>query len=1354
MLNPNQESINNDSSIPDKEYNKNDLTSSNSNLKANESITGHGDNQTIRTYFVNQSYSNNNLGSFNISVPDNYMNLSHGDFNFTFNNNYTTEHVIENDNALTSLDPSKMILYPYNKPTSGLNLLEGQNPLNEDFTAISNLITYWNLTSQNGALNFSINANFSKSTSTDNVPPSGTVETVFNRTEILGFLLSIKFNITLDANLTIKAWNVTQGAWINITDIIPINSSLPITQQIDERFINTNLDFINSSDISLIQFYFNRTDHSSTFNVSLFEFDLQAALAFDLPITSESYVALEFDLRGEGTTINGFNAWIRTLNRTMASGVKLNISLYRSNNSIVRDSDGLQKTMISPDYSQYLGSILIDSFKGDGITYFDLSSINAVNLGIGNYFIVINSSSSDLIYSLVTIPSDASIGDGKLEQQLKRTTNNGVTWTNAKKLIETTSTPYTSTQLDASSFELNVTRGYMPSDFNGELRIQNLTLVDQRIDVYPYNESNVNIMEWGSGRWLHDLTDYIEADRFNTLFVNFTGYITLTKGLLFNVTYLAKIYRYENVTALFKIYYNDIPLWTLNDTLDPNQYYPNWNFTEYWFIFPNYWTPLNLTTPNPLDGDVLDQIGSASELSDDPLFNKLILTTALINVSMPVYNGSYVLNLTSYNSINQMHSFINFEGILWETEGFMYGDNVSLSVYIQDEFGIAPDGGSVNATLFYPNNTRVPTAELFSNNGVLIDSLLKYDFSNNTIINITTSIPILGRYQIGFFWTNGTAIGCKKVFIQINDYEVDLTGATFYPEVGSNVLEGNFITRILNKYSILMATVNETTGTNRPDYYTISNLSINQLFSYELGSLDFDVSLNSFRQNESILNPGEEITFKILLQNRDDITDLNVRIKVQLLSLANDQWIIAENSSDTVLLKYFGNNQDSIMYNLSMMMPQYDPATKSWKGVNCPMRLGGVKTRVLIYIEGKNVGYFDSPQYSLITLADEHDFEGEIISTKTSFNTSSNTITKVFERDECLYSPKKTYFIVNLFDENYMSILISSNISNIFKINSKFVNITYTPQNPIEGDTVTISSIMETEFNEILAGKIVSCEYFDGTSWINITGVRSDSEGILEFEIDTVPLYIMEDFKFRLYWPGDSNFLSKSHEIPINITSEFNELSLGFDVLPNQAVYRNENGTLTFAILNTGNSTVSILETNIALEKGINFTIVAINNYELARLKPGESTSITIDFFVPDTTYDLLNITVTIKGQNVLSKQIVRTEGKTSLDILDPPFPSVVMTVSILIGIGGIWLFTIWYARKLIRKIETPLEKAKPKVKKVKGKYVKVSELKTDETKKVPSEEKPTVEKEAKKEEKEAKVKLDDLLKKEGLDKE
>jgi len=72
-----------------------------SSLNVTDFITGPSVNQTVRVYMNNKSSSiNKQNGYFDIAAPTDNMNLSSGLFEFNFGNNFTTDYIIENDNAL------------------------------------------------------------------------------------------------------------------------------------------------------------------------------------------------------------------------------------------------------------------------------------------------------------------------------------------------------------------------------------------------------------------------------------------------------------------------------------------------------------------------------------------------------------------------------------------------------------------------------------------------------------------------------------------------------------------------------------------------------------------------------------------------------------------------------------------------------------------------------------------------------------------------------------------------------------------------------------------------------------------------------------------------------------------------------------------------------------------------------------------------------------------------------------------------------------------------------------------------------------------------------------------------------
>ncbi|MHA1509992.1 MAG: hypothetical protein ACTSO6_14965, partial [Promethearchaeota archaeon] len=456
-------------------------------------ISGTGVNQEVRIYALNNSFSNdNNQNSFDIpsmsTTESTY--LTYGNFNFTFQNNFTTDYVIEDTNAL---EADGFIEFIYNEGTSSMKINTGNNL---DPIIFNNLVdadpdTFIRLESSGGLLNFTISSNFE---STTDIVPGGVVE--FNRSSILGLISKFLSSLNNSAFLTLKMLDISDSTWINVTDRMFINSSLGI-QLFEDRFVNENLYYINTSDVSQIQFYLQKYD-STDFILTLREFELASTYGFDLPISSSNQVALEFDLKGKSSSVNGFYAWIRTLNLTKALTAELNITLYEANATIARIESNLIAPNLKPDAAKLIDSQIIDynDYHGDSLTYFEFNTANTQNLGLSNYFIVIKSNQPD-VFSLVTIPQQTyGDPDSSVDHQLRTSINNGATWNVARKQVPTTTTPYLSEILDAAAFKVNVTRAYMASDFTNPsdsqdtLMIQDIPIINQINNDPPYDTSS------------------------------------------------------------------------------------------------------------------------------------------------------------------------------------------------------------------------------------------------------------------------------------------------------------------------------------------------------------------------------------------------------------------------------------------------------------------------------------------------------------------------------------------------------------------------------------------------------------------------------------------------------------------------------------------------------------------------------------------------------------------------------------------------------------------------------------------------------------------------------------------------
>ncbi|MFW9876919.1 MAG: hypothetical protein ACFFG0_27815, partial [Candidatus Thorarchaeota archaeon] len=716
----------------------------------------------------------------------------------------------------------------------------------------------------------------------------------------------------------------------------------------------------------------------------------------------------------------------------------------------------------------------------------------------------------------------------------------------------------------------------------------------------------------------------------------------------------------------------------------------------------------------------------------------------VINKTFSNLEGIYTLNLTSYNFINDMHSYINYYGILWETNGFMYGDNISIRVDIQDHNFKAPLSGNVNATLFYPNGTRYPNADLMSSSGIVDESILSYDFNNNTILDVTKNLSKFGEYKVGFFWFNGSAIGCKKLTIYIDVYDLELLNFTYLSNLDSNVLIGELNNKVFQDYTILIASINDTTNISTSNFYPINNSDLSREYSYNLGGQELSVRMNSFLQSEDILNPNETINFKTSIQNTHPYIPVDVTINIKLVSFVNEDWIIAENTSSKINLNSSGTLDDTYEFDIDLTIPELDVIKNSWEGLNAPIRLGGAKAIVTLSINEVEVGVFKSTDYSLLSNETSNNYDGYILGLTIKEDMTSRSLLYEFERDECLYYPDNTSFLVNIVDENYVSSYKQFDEKFSLNLNSKFNNIKITPENPRTGEIINVSAILTTEFGDELSAKNITCEYYDTNSnWVNIGSDLTNITGSVTFLINTAAIDFdkEEDLILKLSWDGDIvNGISKN--ITIDLIQEINNFSIS--IWQNDGfIYKSKSTTLKITIYNFGDSNLRFYNRSISIEGNLTHSIVVINNIELNKLAPGEWTEIIIEIKIPQ--IDILEVNFTISAQNILTSEIITVSEHSSFKVFDTPlldyFIELFMFIMIII-LALIWILAITYALRVRKKIEEPVEKIERRPRK--GKYVLISELK-----------KPVVPKKVPKKKEEAKPEkktdLDSLLEERGL---
>jgi hypothetical protein len=1316
-------------------------------------LTGAGDDQDVRVYATNNSLSINNEGYFDIpsmsGIDTTY--LTQGDFNFTFQNNFTTSYVLEDESALNAVSFIRF-KYNINAGRSALTLNKGTNSTS---LSLSNLndnrdTTFVRLHGQNGIINLTCRADFT-STFFQSTVPSFTLN--FQRSFILGILQTLRYSISRNTYLTIRMYDNVNSQWVNLTTPIFLNSSLGI-QTLTRHLINENLRYIDTLNRDYIQLFFQRYD-TLNYNITMYEYNVFATYGFDLPITYTNQVALEFDLKGESSTVNGFYAWIRTLNLTAALNAQLNITLYRANTTIARTQANLIANTMQPEYSEKIYSRIVkyNDYHGDNLFYFSFNNLFTSNLNLYNYFIVIYSNRSEIIHSLVTLPRETfGDPDKRVDQQLKTSTNGGTTWKNAVKQV---TVAYTSEELDASSFALNVTRGYMPSDFiaatGDDVNIENIPINNQVI-TNPSSSS----LTWGLGRWNNELTTFIENNTQHDFRVQLNWNASVIKGFKFNVTYYARGFWIEPGLTFYNVSYNTIPRWKIEFTFDSSHVnFDHWNFNEFWYVYPNYFDAHNLTNPSSVD--VYNDTDKEQVVSDKPNYDKTVVNSSITQGQ----NGVYTLNLTTPNFIDEMHSYINFKGNYWETNGFMYGDNMTVSLDIVDSRNEAPSGGTANVVLFYPGNqTKYPGTERISSSYVIRDDALKYYFNNDTLLEVNQDVPLLGNYYLGFFWFNGSAIGCKTLKLYLESYDVQLDDLFYQPELNKNILSG-IVSKVYDNYSILIATVNETTGQNTSGFFPINQTGLDQTYSIQISGEEIPILLKSFQQNESLLNPQEMVSYKLSLENLHELIDLNVKVNVKLVSLANEEWIIDEQTSSVKVLKLKGDplGRDTQEFDITLQMPTLQ-SNEVWEGVNAPVRKGGAKSIVTIYIDDVVAGIYESPDYSLIINSTESEFEGYLISLKYDQEITGASILKPFERGACTYLPDKTRIMINIYDKNFVSSYNQFNHSFTLKLNSQFTGITLSPETPIEGKKFNLSSMLNTEFAVPIASQNVTLQYYDQGNWVNLSSQFSSLNGSLTFEIDSLELNREDSFLFKFVWLGTQYINQISQNFTVDLLIE--NMNVTLSIISNQLLlYRDSKGTIKIELSNSGDARLAVIGISISTNPNMPNRIVERDNLILSQFNPGTATHVIIELDIP--AVSSLIITVDIMVQNTFTQENVTFQSIKSFQVFENSITTYLLSWLTVIMIGVIiviWGLMYLFVKKTIRRIETPLEETTIKRPR-KGRYLRVSEIpkEVEEEREIeepaaPSKRKGLFKK-AKPVEEDTKQKtdLDTLLKEEGIDK-
>jgi len=530
----------------------------------------------------------------------------------------------------------------------------------------------------------------------------------------------------------------------------------------------------------------------------------------------------------------------------------------------------------------------------------------------------------------------------------------------------------------------------------------------------------------------------------------------------------------------------------------------------------------------------------------------------------------------------------------------------------------------------------------------------------------------------------------------------------------------NYSEEYTSSAEMLIAIVNKTTSEYDPDFYSVNNsISTDEgAFSYKMDYVghEFEVYMSNFKQNETILNPNEDIHIEATIQNRDFFYDVDVKIEVLLVSYINEEWIISNATSNPQNLKFLGQAGDTKTFSVDLALPSIENDL-TWDGINAPIRQGGAKTIIKVYIENNYAGTYKSEDYSLLISEKDINYEGYIVSLKKSITSGKGVILRPFEKDECIYLPENCTFVANIINKDYISIYKSINLTIGLKSPIKFWNITITPEEPIEGKTFTISSNLATEFDIPLVNKEVLCQYYNGDSWRNMTSGLTGSNGFTILKVDTKGKIDASISKsFRLLWMGDNETLNGTQNIDVDIIVQTNSISLSSDD-DETFVYTDTVSSIKINLKNSGNSILKILEIDIDIDvSNADYEIKGQDNTVLDRFISGESIEIIIELDVKDVNEDEMDVVIEITAINIITGEILIVSKTIDLDVVHKPlfdyfvenFIYIILSLIALIGISA--LFYYRSTKKKLEKQAKEVERKRPR----RGKYVKVSELKLE----------------------------------------
>ena len=1271
-------------------------------------ITGQGNSQNVYLYMQNHSIATG-VNEFNISSEIGDYYLHDGTFNFTMQKNHLTNFTLESDDSL-HYEKYKTTI----STTSDMfTVVTGTENVGADFISVDSALAGENIVELNVAIDAS--------------------SYLYNTSTILGFKIQLAVQADSNLGLDTSLYNYISSSFDTLESDRIIQEISGGYRTITYYIRNENLNYVNSTKDLEVKLHFSNATETFTLLVDSMQVDVIEG--YETNFGANNPIALEFDVRGD-STIYGFQAWIRALDIDDSVTSNLTIQLCQANisepiaRSALLDPTNAQ-LLATPDETAILSEITLLNYSVDRPMWFNLTTDHSgIDVSVGNYFIIISANTTSIVgetrFSLVSIPYDAPINnkfdpDQKVDHLLLSKSAN---WEIAEATFHLVTTTI---QADASNFAINLSRPYNPSEIG--LTVDDVPVEDTYIWDYPHdrldgsgNEPYYASYWWGYGTVKLEFSTPIALSN-----GNFTVSLDWDHGIYsgdisFSVEYIVQKYLVDSAVGTFELSIDYDPAWNLTYTFDPNDnVFTQWNFTKFGYLFPSNWEIADLQKNGT----------SILELSADP-YSLDGKTMVEINSTVADTNTTYILSTISPNYLRIADLYLKYNDNLWKTHGFMQGDVIALSAGLLTSYDTyLPNDGKITAQIFNTTGNLVASSVISDNSVDDNSSYSWFNFGESAIMMTDENTPI-GEYTVILNWTDGDQLGFMKTSFYVNEYQANIHSSSFIETTHTNRLFGT-----ITPFTTDLNTFNFTIFAVKPLINNEKSFLVNETDEIFLGQ---DLYLTNYALNETVINPNEDITVAVQLENRHSTLDYNVTVTATLIYAENHKWEIGKTSLSALLPMYGQpDNSHEHLFMLNLTIP--DEITG---GLNCPLRNMPMQMKITVNIDDEEIDESIKSQLLYYSSLNENEFEGKILTTRTYNDFTGPSFTSDISRNLLDLPGNVTYFI-QVYNSYFMTMAYESNFTTVDnKIYGIFSDV-LAETSPIDHySTQTISGKFVDENNEILQNTELLF-YYDARDnlsaqeapiWTTLqlddsgSTALTDENGQFEISFDMSQTPLLPEVQFMVKFQGNSTFAAVNHTI--TISKNIYEQNLEINMDSSKTLVKGEHNLINAHLVNLGNasytnvtiSLVSDYDARINLKKGLN----------IFEISTGESYGFSIDFY--DKSYDLDSLTINISVSAVVKEtgENYTVSATFTFNTYEVNTHSILVSIFIgvfIVGVVGLWLYSAYYIKNQIKEINAPVaeeEVSKQKKRRRGGKYVNLAELSTKKDKdvKTPSDEKGT----------------------------